>query len=408
MAVLKSPARAWRFLKSGFDWYVGFQAGLTMANLVFITAWAATRPIGILTISAFVALATWSAWNATAAFSDNRKVRAARREIDKAWVDDRVATIYRDWIATANALSPTPTNGQWAAGSQPSGYQVSQLRAQQAQLNYISAMATGPTRMLTRTPSGGYTYSAVETATAIPQRPTASVDSLPKESALIRGWRTYTVNEQGQLKGSRAVWESATFEAKCSGQEVVADHLLNGCIQGGYPHTSFECGIYSHKTGPEYLNLERLDCHNFAPVTVVAQCISSGVVAEHEFGYRAEKCRIEQMWLVVPRGCGKHPLALRGESKTEIIWDQWANAYHDAVTGEPVALPKLSLVEVQRVGGELGRFIVQYPHHWACAEGEAVANPGAAYAQVLSTKYGVPCTAIGVAEFLAKLDEGSL
>lgn len=47
------------------------------------------------------------------------------------------------------------------------------------------------------------------------------------------------------------------------------------------------------------------------------------------------------------------------------------------------------------------------PPRWSCSE-TPVENPGAAYAQVLSTKYGVPCIAMPTAEFIAKLDEGSL
>jgi hypothetical protein len=127
------------------------------------------------------------------------------------------------------------------------------------------------------------------------------------------------------------------------------------------------CGIYSHKTGPEYLQFERMT-HYKSPVyqpdppavKVVAQCISTGIVVEHKMGYRAEKCRIEQMWLIVPRPCpDKHPVRVDDRG----TWYCWRETY-----GE----------EAQEV------------------------------AEDLSKKYGVPCGSMPVTEFFMKLDEGSL
>jgi hypothetical protein len=143
-------------------------------------------------------------------------------------------------------------------------------------------------------------------------------------------------------------------------------------------------------------------------VKVVAQCISTGVVVEHEYGYRAEKCRIEQMWLVTPRPCAKgHSVKLEpgryssGEP-SDWVFSKLHLAWVNTKTGRVVD-------DLDMKSAVLSPFVIngsQAPH-WECSE-ERVEHPGAAYAQVLSTKYGVPCTSMPVSQFIAKLDEGSL
>ena len=238
-----------------------------------------------------------------------------------------------------------------------------------------------------------------------PTPPKKTIDSLTEETALIRGWRKYTVNERGQLKGVRAVWETNSFEAKCNGKSAV-DHLLNGC--GWAP----ECGIYSHKYGPEYLKVERIICSEDSvfstrtPVEVVAQCISSGVVVEHKFGYRAEKCRIERMWLIVPRPCavGHGVMFVNGvqTNKEDWVYNPTGLSYVNRVTGSVI-----DAYDMQAASFDIRMVLGSTPPHWKCSDTPSE-NPGAAYAQVLSTQYGVPCTAIGAVEFLARLDGGTL
>jgi hypothetical protein len=201
------------------------------------------------------------------------------------------------------------------------------------------------------------------------------IDTIPLETEVVRGWRTYTMTADGTLKGSRTSWPTAEMVAECSEpwspqqippQELAQQHLASGNC--GIGSVANGCGIYSHKTGPEYLQFERMT-HYKSPayqpdppaVKVVAQCISTGIVVEHKMGYRAEKCRIEQMWLIVPRPCpDKHP-----------IWIPPACAF------------------------------------WVCETNPAV-DRDVPWAEVLSKKYQVPCVAMPVTEFFMKLDEGSL
>ena len=250
-----------------------------------------------------------------------------------------------------------------------------------------------------------------------------TIDSIPEETDLVRGWRTYTIDAQGRLKGSRVAWETAEFTATCEDDSTdVVTHLLNGC-----PYPSHAgCGIYSHKVGPEYLKTERPQCTSqqyespVSQINVVAQCISSGVVVEHEHGYRAERCRIEQMWLVTPRRCANghwvkmddgqahQPTEIKWHRETDSTGRDWMVTNYGP--GVPAGLMSDLLVFLntqQQIEADIRARAASTPPHWTCSE-TPVDNPGAAYAQVLSTKYGVPCTAMPTVEFIAKLDEGSL
>lgn len=309
-----------------------------------------------------------------------------------------------------------PYGYYFTTGGSLSGYNQQQLVDMQS-YDYYAIMQ----RMLGRGPANPNDY----TFGNFPDTPTpVTIDSIPEETDLVRGWRTYTIDAQGRLKGSRAAWEAAEFVATCEYDQYadVVSHLLNGCPARGHAG----CGIYSHKVGPEYLKTDRQVCDtrgryagNYpqTQVNVVAQCISSGVVVEHEHGYRAEKCRIEQMWLVTPRRCANgHWVKMETAQSTEI---KWRRVKEDTgrdwmVTDSGVGIPAgvmndpVAYWNTQaQIEAEIKARNMATPPRWSCSE-TPVGIPGAAYAQVLSTKYGVPCIAMPTTEFIAKLDEGSL
>jgi hypothetical protein len=215
--------------------------------------------------------------------------------------------------------------------------------------------------------------TAQDVAYKIPEPIPVDIETIPLETEVVRGWRTYTMAADGTLKGSRTSWPTAEMVAECPDWNhedairtpaVAQQHLATGVCPRN--EVGYGCGIYSHRTGPEYLEFMRMSGHypgysnGAQPVKVAAQCISTGIVVEHEMGYRAEKCRIEQMWLIVPRPCPeKHPIWIQPDSGV-----------------------------------------------WVC-ESRDSAGPGH-WAEILSKKYGVPCVSMPVTEFFMKLDEGSL
>lgn len=96
---------------------------------------------------------------------------------------------------------------------------------------------------------------------------------------VVRAWRVWTWDAE-TLHGRWTAWLSETLTARCDHCEEVP----------GWQHP---CGIYATK--------DRLDLWVFGhwrcAVLVVGQVELSGLVIEHERGYRAEQARITHLWV---------------------------------------------------------------------------------------------------------------
>ena len=102
----------------------------------------------------------------------------------------------------------------------------------------------------------------------VPRRPRESHWS-PEPIIGFRGWDVsegYLVGHHGQS------WKEATFLASCG-------------IGHRRPEWQCNCGVYAHKT-PD-------DLHG----VVVGKVAMTGIVIEHEDGYRAERARIVELWV---------------------------------------------------------------------------------------------------------------
>lgn len=120
----------------------------------------------------------------------------------------------------------------------------------------------------------------------------------------IEGWRLFSIDGR-ELRGSHGhTWHSASFVATCEMGRPVADCLTN--------NDGHACGIYS------YARLPQLGASNISyttgqrePLGVAARCVSWGVVEKCEQGYRAEFCRIEELFIVagvkIPGDLGTDP-----------------------------------------------------------------------------------------------------
>jgi hypothetical protein len=93
----------------------------------------------------------------------------------------------------------------------------------------------------------------------------------------VAGWRIWAWNGQ-YLRGAWEFWPRARHTARCSTCQDVP----------GWSHT---CGIYAV--------IDRADLRLFraGPATVVGRVELSGLVIEHDRGYRATHARIAELWV---------------------------------------------------------------------------------------------------------------
>ena len=211
----------------------------------------------------------------------------------------------------------------------------------------------------------------------------------PEITDVIRGWRTFALKKGLLLQGSfGTTWGASELEAECKG--------LLGDIRPASPGTAREhlaagicgCGIYTHKRGPEYsYGLSGELCETW-PVQIVAQCVIWGIVYEAELGYRSERCRIEQLWMLTPRPCGHEKVMAAVNGAV-----QWEH--------EGVAAEEQEFWAAQGVAEDVLAIILPQRERLPVGTPEAVA-------QVLRTTYQVPVHTIPVLEFLVALDKGEL
>ena len=264
----------------------------------------------------------------------------------------------------------------------------------------------------------------------------------PESTEVCRGWRTMFLNEKYQLVGSYArVWPTRTMTAECGSQkgmvlehrtlvEVATDHLSTA---------NCTCGIWSHKNYPEYLEKRiRIDCASndiaYAPynanrLVVVATSVHYGVVVEGTEGYRSERADLEALYLIVPRKCrAGHGLRLKTETaatldptvKAERVWrDELQLRYYALIDGREYYIDDKYIgdLQVSRQGHwvdaegnsyvpPVGESRACVPH-WECVrDGDGDSNLGAALAVALQSSYGIPCRAIGAAEFIYRNEKG--
>ncbi|MGE0228834.1 MAG: hypothetical protein AB7U23_10030 [Dehalococcoidia bacterium] len=142
-----------------------------------------------------------------------------------------------------------------------------------------------------------------------PRPPVVDPTTLPAIPEAVEGWRLFQLQADAirglflvGMHGQR--WSGIEFTAVCydrvdgpviATQESCVHHLANPSW-----HHAPGCGIYSTKR-PTFI----------PPGYFIARCLSYGVVAEHEHGYRAQHCRIEELFLIAPEHVTR-PFAVPG------------------------------------------------------------------------------------------------
>lgn len=149
---------------------------------------------------------------------------------------------------------------------------------------------TGPSVTYTSTSAGG-TFLV----TGPPYQPQPAPDlGEPEEfQGEFKGWRTFTVGFEDHAKlrlhGSAGVmWESGELEAYCR-----ANGYDDPAIEAHLSKGTCTCGIYMTKAldrGHIVVALQQWQ-------TVIAQCSASGLVVEHEHGFRAQRVRIDRLFV---------------------------------------------------------------------------------------------------------------
>lgn len=193
----------------------------------------------------------------------NRIVRAQRRRID-------------EHRAAQESMGSNPINRTGLTPITPSQYAQYHLTT--------TGTSTGGTNIGIRTP--GY-------------QPAAPDLGEPEDfEGEFKGWRSYTIHmaDRGKilLVGVRQAWESGELVAECGSPEHwVADggtpaHCVSHLWAG-----RCSCGIYMMKALDRHSVIEALADWK----TVLAQCSASGVVVEHEHGFRAERVRIDRLFV---------------------------------------------------------------------------------------------------------------
>lgn len=121
----------------------------------------------------------------------------------------------------------------------------------------------------------------------------------------LTGWRVYYLDydlpDGACLYGSRGTpWRTPELVAACTptqwkgsligaidGQQEQQEQAVRHLSVGGC-----HCGIYSYKSPQQITN------HSIR--NVIARCSNFGIVVEHEKGYRAERVRIDSLYLMRP------------------------------------------------------------------------------------------------------------
>jgi len=221
-------------------------------------------------------------------------------------------------------------------------------------------------------------------------------DAEPK-GELLRGWRVFTMLPEYRLSGSYgSEWNGRVELARCAIELRLNPRSISAFVdmlrsigiepppleeklaERAIAHLSSgkcTCGIYSHVTRPEYLNYFTSSCSlriaelmpdfcanaptlNQTNVNIAATALSHGIVVPYEYGYRAEKCTLERLWLVRPRKCR---------------------------SGHRQRLSKDTLT-------------------WTC---EDIEDHAEVAAMSLSLNYGIPCSVVDLLPFMAELEESN-
>lgn len=139
-----------------------------------------------------------------------------------------------------------------------------------------------------------YGLTIDEQSLAVINRIVDSLKPLEMFNETIYGFRSFKINRQGKLQGFyNAIWETAELEADCPD---FRDHIKAAVVtDGGSAQTEdgmsvHGCGIYIYK--------DLMECIMNYQGQALALCVlNGGDFWEGERGFRAEKVRIEKLWV---------------------------------------------------------------------------------------------------------------
>lgn len=119
------------------------------------------------------------------------------------------------------------------------------------------------------------------------------VDAIPEQDEVITSWRGFQINMKlvigapPLLRGHYGQnWSGREYEATCN--EGTLKECLTDEAWKRDKHEQHGCGLYSMKDAWD---------NNVINSAVAAECTNLGIVTEYEHGYRAERTRIERLWL---------------------------------------------------------------------------------------------------------------
>lgn len=153
------------------------------------------------------------------------------------------------------------------------------------------------------------------------------LNKITKSNQPIISWRWWKLTGRGILKSisSDHVWKEPIMTTKLdSFKNPMKVSILNPIEHGGINYRDGELrdwGVYSYKT-PEFLFIHNpsLAPDAWHPL-MLGRIKNTGHIVEHEFGYRAQKSEILELWafcLEIPANAGPWLRTMKGRYKCEI------------------------------------------------------------------------------------------